>query len=44
MSDFAVIITKKESGVTSFQSLSPIKKIYKGSKVGQQQGRSLRNP
>ena len=34
MSDFAVIITKKESGVTSFQSLSPIKKIYKGSKVG----------
>lgn len=34
MSDFSVIIAKKESGVTSFQSLYPVKRIYKGSKVG----------
>ena len=34
MSVFSVIVTRKERDVTSFSSLSPIKKACRGSKVG----------
>lgn len=34
MSAFSVIVTRKDRDVTSFSSLSPIKKVYRGSKVG----------